>query len=212
MQCTESISVTTNLSSYTSKAVHRFITRTKKERNKVRSMEQLEKVEKLRKRAGVSYEEAKEALEANNWDLLDAMVYLEKQGKIPAPEQESYSTHTEEEKQMFSVEEVIKQNQYEEEESFGKKMARFFKKLWKIGNENNFIVKKREKEIINVPVWIFVVVLLFAWQVVLPVMLIALFFNCHFFFRGKNNLGKANEAMEKASAFADKVKDEYEKL
>lgn len=40
-------------------------------------MEQLEKVEKLRARANVTYEEAKEALEASNWDLLDAMVYLE---------------------------------------------------------------------------------------------------------------------------------------
>lgn len=174
-------------------------------------MEQFEKVEKLRARAGVSYEEAKEALEANDWDLLDAMIWLEKQGKVSAPEQESYSTQAENKKQMFSVEDVIKQNEYEEE-SFRKKMARFFKKLWKIGRENNFVVKRQEKEIIDVPVWIFVVVLLFAWQVVIPVMLIALFFNCHYFFRGKNNLGKANEAMEKASAFADKVKDEYEKL
>ena len=40
-------------------------------------MEQLEKVEKLRQRANVSYEEAKEALEASDWDLLDAMVYLD---------------------------------------------------------------------------------------------------------------------------------------
>ena len=37
-------------------------------------MEQLEKVEKLRERADVSYEEAKEALEDCDWDLLDAMV------------------------------------------------------------------------------------------------------------------------------------------
>lgn len=44
-------------------------------------MEQLEKVEKLRERADVSYEEAKEALEACDWDLLDAMVWLEKEGK-----------------------------------------------------------------------------------------------------------------------------------
>ena len=48
-------------------------------------MEQLEKVEKLRQRANVTYEEAKQALEACNWDLLDAMVYLEKQGKVKEP-------------------------------------------------------------------------------------------------------------------------------
>ena len=49
-------------------------------------MEQLEKVEKLRERADVSYEEAKEALEACDWDLLDAMVWLEKRGKVKGPD------------------------------------------------------------------------------------------------------------------------------
>lgn len=44
-------------------------------------MENYEKVEKLRERANVSYEEAKEALEQNNWDILDAMIALEKSGK-----------------------------------------------------------------------------------------------------------------------------------
>ena len=34
-------------------------------------MDNLEKVEKLREKTGVSYEEAKEALEANNYDVLD---------------------------------------------------------------------------------------------------------------------------------------------
>ena len=41
-------------------------------------MEQLEKVEKLRQRANVSYEEAKGALVACNWDMLDAMVHPER--------------------------------------------------------------------------------------------------------------------------------------
>ena len=45
-------------------------------------MDQLEKVEKLRKKTNVSYEEAKAALEANNWNMLDAIVHLEKQGKV----------------------------------------------------------------------------------------------------------------------------------
>ena len=48
-------------------------------------MDNLEKVEKLREKTGVSYEEAKEALEANNYDVLDAIIYLEKKGKVKAP-------------------------------------------------------------------------------------------------------------------------------
>lgn len=44
-------------------------------------MDQFEKVEKLKERANVTYEEAKQALEASEWDILEAMIYLEKQGK-----------------------------------------------------------------------------------------------------------------------------------
>ena len=44
-------------------------------------MEMIEKVERLREKANVSYEEAKEALEQSGGDLLDAIVLLERQGK-----------------------------------------------------------------------------------------------------------------------------------
>ena len=46
-------------------------------------MDQYEMVEKLRQKANVSYEEAKEALENTNWDILDALVLLENEGKVP---------------------------------------------------------------------------------------------------------------------------------
>ena len=45
-------------------------------------MDRFELVEKLVKSAGVSYEDAKTALESSGWDLLDAAVWLEKNGKI----------------------------------------------------------------------------------------------------------------------------------
>ena len=45
-------------------------------------MEKMEKVEALRNKAGVSYEDAKVALEANDWDVLDAMSYGMSQKEI----------------------------------------------------------------------------------------------------------------------------------
>ena len=44
-------------------------------------MDTFEKVEKLREKANVTFEEAKAALDEANGDLLDAMILLEKQGK-----------------------------------------------------------------------------------------------------------------------------------
>lgn len=39
-------------------------------------MEQFEKVEKLREKTGVSYEDAKKALEEHDWDMLEAIVEI----------------------------------------------------------------------------------------------------------------------------------------
>jgi len=48
-------------------------------------MTTLEQVEKLCAMANITYEEAKTALDAANGDLLEAIIYLEKQGKVTAP-------------------------------------------------------------------------------------------------------------------------------
>ena len=41
----------------------------------------LEKVDLIRERTGVSYTEAKEALEAGNGDVVDALIYIENKKK-----------------------------------------------------------------------------------------------------------------------------------
>ena len=50
-------------------------------------MNEFEKAEKLRERANVSFEEARDALKACGGDLLDAMVYLERLGHIKPSEE-----------------------------------------------------------------------------------------------------------------------------
>ena len=48
-------------------------------------MDYFEKVEKLVEKAGVTYEDAKQALDDSNGDLLDAMILLERSGKTQGP-------------------------------------------------------------------------------------------------------------------------------
>ena len=49
----------------------------------------LEQVEELRKRANISYEEAK-SFRRSKWRYIEAIIYLEKQNKIKAPEDGGY--------------------------------------------------------------------------------------------------------------------------
>jgi hypothetical protein len=52
----------------------------------------MEMVDKLRERTGVSYEEAREALDLSRDDMLDALIWLEKNGKVVPPRVGRYST------------------------------------------------------------------------------------------------------------------------
>ena len=81
---------------------------------KERIMDKLEKVEKLRERANVSYEEARSALEENDWDLLDAMVALEKSGKTSGPKQESFSTSYDQQQEYVCVKSKVEEQRKEQ--------------------------------------------------------------------------------------------------
>lgn len=174
-------------------------------------MEQLEKVEKLRQRANVTYEDAKNALEACEWDMLDAMVYLEKLGKVKEPGQTVYSTSYDAQTQYISV--VDKVNERKDSgENWTAKLGRLCKKAVQKSKDNYFCVGHKEEEVIRVPVWVFVLAMLFAWHVIIIVMVVSLFFDCHYSFTGKDDLSKVNHFMSKANELAEKAKDEYDKL
>ena len=181
------------------------------ERDQVNIMEQFEKVEKLSQKANVSYEEAKEALEKNNWDMLDAIVYLEQLGKAEAPNNSSYSTSYEEQPQYLSVPDTIKSQDTSGHDG-ASKLKRLIRKLMKKSKENYFYVTRKGEEVVKMPVWAFVLILLFMWEFTLAVMVIALFFGCRYSFVGKDDLSGINDVMDKAGNFADKVKEEYDKL
>ncbi len=166
-------------------------------------MENFEKVEKLREKANVSFEEAKAALEEANWDLLDAMIALEKQGKAEE-RKETYSTKDDAE--LMVVDEP------EKKEKRGNAFTDKVKALWHKSCENNFVVERNDDVIVNIPIWAFILILAFTWHITLVVMVVALFFGCKYSFRGADEMKLANNVCDKVSEAADKVKEEYNKL
>ena len=64
-------------------------------------MEKLEKVEVIREKCGVSYEDAKAALDACDDNVLDAIIWLEKQGKS-TKQTANYTTESAAQSDVFS--------------------------------------------------------------------------------------------------------------
>ena len=73
-------------------------------------MDRFELVEKLVKSTGVSYEDAKTALESSGWDLLDAAVWLEKNGRIEV-KTSHFTTDPEQQQQQEQAAEQQRQQQ-----------------------------------------------------------------------------------------------------
>jgi len=165
---------------------------------------QLELVEKLVDKTGVSYAEAKAVLEQTDWDILEAMILLEAQGKVKDNKTTSAYTTQQKKKADNRGTENFKQQAH----SFGS----WFRGVIDKGNKNSIEMYRRGERIISIPVTVFVVLLILSASLVLPLMLVSLFFECRYSFRGPD-LGKdaVNNVMGKATDIADNIKDEITK-
>ena len=176
-------------------------------------MNDFEKTEKLVEKAGVSYTDAKRALDEANGDILDAMIILEKEGKVQSPKSSTYSTKYEEQSQYVSVPKQVERQRMEDEESTGTKVKRGISKIWHFLSSNYLSIKKKNGELVaNLPLWGAALLLILGWSVILVLVVISLFFGFTYSFKGEADLGIANKAMNTASAAAEKVKEEYHKL
>ncbi|MBE5947059.1 MAG: DUF4342 domain-containing protein [Lachnospiraceae bacterium] len=177
-------------------------------------MDNLEKVEKLREKAGVTYEDAKKALEACEYDMLDALIYLEKLGKVDAPNMSSYTTTPD---NMPSKEFEQAQTTYENDckgTSFGeyfRKFCRWCGELIRKGCDTNFNVMKHGREIISMPVILLVLLAIFFTGLVVLLFVIGLFCDCKYYFDGHSNATvEVNKFCDKASETCENMKNDFQ--
>ena len=171
-------------------------------------MEMMEKVERLREKANVTYEEAKAALEQTGGDLLDAMVLLERQGKVKEPAQSTFSTDYEEQTEYVKVRDKVEE-QEKSAPSFGRTVGRVFRGFIRFIKKTTFIVTKGEEAVFTMPTIVFVLLLFFFWEILAPVMIVALFFGIRYSFEGEEEAEKANSILNKAGDFAQDVRSEF---
>ena len=77
--------------------------------------------------------------------------------------------------------------------------------------ETTFVVTRKEETFITMPTAVFALLMLFFWQLLIPVMVIALFFGVGYFFDGSQDAEKPNRFLEKASNFAEDARSEFTK-
>jgi hypothetical protein len=109
----------------------------------------LEMIEMLRKRINVSFEEANEALERCNGDVLAALIYLEKNQKINAEQEKKHNN--------------------------GYAIIRWFKDIIRKGNRTKLAIIKDAKVKHSVPLTLLVLVTVIAPHLTVIAFLIALF-------------------------------------
>ena len=161
-----------------------------------------EQIEKLRKHAAVSYDEAKNALEMTGGDMLDAIILLEKRGKT------EYRTPYQGYRQNYETTQFGYQNpnwQYQKqiptgyrEPSLWQKMTTRVKHLFRWSIRNHFIIYKDNSEIIKIPMLLFMIVALAWFLPVVPVMLIGMLFGFHYSF-GQEEIGSPDSPFNQES-------------
>ena len=175
-------------------------------------MDEFEKVEKLRQRVDVTYEEAKEALKQSDGDLLDAVIWLENQGKTVKTEQTTRSTSYEDQTDYVSVQDTVEKEDAKSERTLGQKIKYLCHLIWIKCRENRFVVERKGDRIVTLPVWILILALIVSFWTVGIVLVVGLFFDCRYEIVGPDDLTFVNQTLDKAGDVVDKVKDEMEKL
>jgi len=144
----------------------------------------LEKIDLLRKRADISYKEAKEALEKNEGNLVEALAYLEETNKIKP------------------------QKQFDSD-SLWKKIKRIYLKASAI----RFVISRENATLLNIGIPLALLVAIIVMPLAIALVILALLTGCRIrFIRNTGEEYSINSSIEsiagKASNFADKVAQE----
>lgn len=174
-------------------------------------MDKIAMIEKLQIRADISYEEAKETLEKVNWDLLDAIVYLEKSGRIKEPSVSTYFTNENKEKSKEDFNEIIEYKS-EKKESFSES---FFETICRIidkGNRILFIIKRNNKVLLKLPITVMILLVVFGFWGIIPLLIVGLFFEFEYSLEGYNmESSEFNKFLNKLSKYVQKIKTDFKR-
>lgn len=164
-------------------------------------MERDEMIKILMEKTNVSHEEAEEVLQKCNWDLIEAVIYLERKRN----------------NEVATIVESKNKEEYKEESrkngGVGEVIGRIFKFIGKVigkGNRNYFEIRKENEKPIKISLTISVLLLIVAFWLVMILLVAGLFFGYKYSITGPNiKADKVNDILGKASESAGNIKDDF---
>lgn len=185
-------------------------------------MDNFEKIEQLVNKTDCSYEDAKATLEGCGWDMIDAIIKLEKEGKVkkesaaytekPAAEAQLIPEVTVDVKGGSSGNQNSNGNAGNSEKASKEKIG-LWQRFKRMMSKNRLvIIKNNGQQLADLPIWIPIVALICFFWATLILAVIAMVVGCRFHFEGED-LGKINinDTMDKATDYAEKVKNDLTK-
>lgn len=178
-------------------------------------MTEIEKIEKLRDKANVTFAEAKEALDNSGGDMLDAFIYLENNGTVKEPDGGGFysgadnNTHSNKtEANNYSSKDNT--NSGDDFGSLMKKFGDFCLNLFNKGINNHLEATKGDQHLFSCPVLVVIILVLCFFWATIPLFIISLFFGFRYHFSG-DDLGNdsVNSVMDGASNVVNDVKRSF---
>ena len=174
-------------------------------------MEKLEKVELVREKCNVSYEEAREALEACNYDVLDAIVMLEQAHETTERRAADVPPAPEAAYELPGAAEAAADPEPTERKTA--KFARAWKRfcaqceaLFGAGMKTSFVAERNGEVMFEIPV-LLVIIGLLMWGASLWLLIVGLFLGFHYRIEGTGKVTDGvNEVMDKAADAAADIK------
>ena len=174
--------------------------------------EKFEKVEMVREKCNVSYEKAREVLEACDYDVLEAVIKLEQEATAAQAAQEAQAAANAQAAQ--AAWEAQRAERAARRHEATSKVADELKGFWaaclkalRMGVDSTFVAENKGGRVFSLPL-IVVILGIFVWGATLWLLVIGLFCGLRYRIEGPGEFAtKASDMLDQAADFTDDIKN-----
>lgn len=159
---------------------------------------ELKKIDILKERANVTYEEARQALAEADGNLVEALIKLEKEDRIRPKKKQQQERKERKERPHHEEKQERREHRKEEMRDAGEKLSK-----------HRFILYKNGQTLLDLPTWVALLIILFTMPFSLFALLLAIIVG--FQMQIRSYTGKEYSVDQPIREVAQQVKDEIER-